>query len=62
MRDKVIYIFKSLSHARLFATPWAVAYQASPGRNTGVGYHFLLQGILPTQGSNPGLLHWRQTL
>ena len=22
----------------------------------------LLQGILPTQGSNPGLLHWRQTL
>ena len=27
-----------------------------PGKNTGVGYHFLLQGIFPTQGSNPGLL------
>ena len=27
------------------------------GKNTGVGCHFLLQGILPTQGSNPGLLH-----
>ena len=21
--------------------------------------HFLLQGIVPTQGSNPGLLHWQ---
>ena len=28
-----------------------------PGRNTGVGCHFLLQGIFPTQGSNPHLLH-----
>ena len=30
--------------------------------STGVGYHFLLQGIFPTQGSNPGLLHCRQML
>ena len=28
-----------------------------PGKNTGVGCHFLVQGIFPTQGSNPGLLH-----
>ena len=28
--------------------------------NTGVGCHFLLQGIFPTQGSNPSLLHCRQ--
>ena len=28
----------------------------SPGKNTGVGCHFLLQGIFLTQGSNPGLL------
>ena len=34
----------------------------SPGKNTGVGCHFLLQGIFPTQGSNQGLLHCRQTL
>ena len=27
----------------------------SPGKNTGVGCHFLLQGIFTTQGSNPGL-------
>ena len=34
----------------------------SPGKNTGVGCHFLLQGIFLIQGSNPGLLHCRQTL
>ena len=34
----------------------------SPGQNTGVGSLSLLQGIFPTQGSNPGLLHCRQIL
>ena len=29
----------------------------SPGKNTGVGCHSLLQGIFQTQGSNSGLLH-----
>ena len=29
----------------------------SPGQNTGVGRLCLLQGIFPTQGSNPGLLY-----
>ena len=33
-----------------------------PGKNTGGGCHFLLQEIFPTQGLNPGLLHYRQTL
>ena len=33
-----------------------------PGKNTGVGYHFLLQEIFPTQGLNRGLPHCRQTL
>ena len=32
----------------------------SPDQNTGVGSRSLLQGIFPTQGSNPGLLHCRQ--
>ena len=41
-------------------TPWTVACQAplfmdSPGKNTGVGCHVLLQGIFQTQGSNPQL-------
>ena len=33
-----------------------------PGKNTGVGYRFLLQGIFQTQGSNLVLLRCRQTL
>ena len=33
-----------------------------PGQKTGVGSLSLLQGIFPTQGSNPGLLHCRQIL
>ena len=34
----------------------------SPGQNTGVGSHSVLQGILPTQGSNTALLHCRPIL
>ena len=34
----------------------------SPGEHTGVGCHFLLQGIFSTQGLNPGLLHCRQVV
>ena len=29
-----------------------------PGKNNGVGCHFVLQGSFLTQGSNPNLLHW----
>ena len=35
-------------------------HEDSPGKNTGVGCHALLQGIFPTQGSNLGLPHCRQ--
>ena len=38
-------------------SPWN-----SPGQNTEVGSLFLLQGIFPTQGSNPGLPHCRRIL
>jgi len=34
----------------------------SPGKSTGVGCLALLQGFFPTQGSNPGLLYFRQIL
>ena len=37
--------------------PWI-----SPGKKTGVGRHPLLQGISPTQGSNLGLLLWKQII
>ena len=33
-----------------------------PSKNTGVGYHFLLQGVFPTQVLNPGLLNYKQLL
>ena len=33
-----------------------------PGKNTGIGCHFLLQGIFLAQGLNPCLLHFRQIL
>ena len=62
----ILYICcaQSLSHVQLFVTlgweparllcPWNF-----PGNNTGVGCHFFLQGIFPTQKSNPCLLHWQ---
>ena len=34
----------------------------SPSKSTGVGSHFLLQGLFLTQGSNPGTPHCRQVL
>ena len=42
-----------LEPARLFC-PWDF-----PGKNTEVSYHFLLQGVFLTQGSNLCLLHWQ---
>ena len=46
-------------------TLWAIASFCpwdSPGKNTEVSSHSLLQGIFLTQGLNPGLLHCRQIL
>ena len=54
-----------LSHSSpvwLFGTPWTIAPRLcpwdSPGKNTGVYCHALLQGIFPTEGSNPHL-YWQ---
>ena len=47
---------RGLEPARLLC-PWD-----SPGKNTGVGCHALLQGIFPTRGWNLGLLHCTWTL
>ena len=44
---------RGLQPARLLC-PWD-----SPGKNSGVGCHFLLQGIFPTQGLNLHLLYWQ---
>ena len=42
-----------------YCSPGSVVHGDSPGKKTGVGCHALLQGIFPTQGLNPGLLHCR---
>ena len=46
----------------LCSLPGSSGHRDSQGKNTGVGCHFLLQGIFPPQGSNLGLLHCRQML
>ena len=42
--------------------PGTSVHGDSPGKNTGVGRHAFLQGIFPTQGSNPGLPHGKGIL
>ena len=58
---------QSPSRVQLFATPKDYSSSGSsprdsPGKNTGVGCHFLLQGIFPTQGTNLRPLHCRWIL
>ena len=53
--------WKSLSMSDLWPHGWYSTWN-SLGHNTGVGSLSLLQGIFATQGSNPGLLHSRQSL
>ena len=51
-----------LSDAMDCSPPGSSVHGDSPGKNTGVGCHALLQGIFPIQGSNLGLLHYKQIL
>ena len=54
--------WKSLSHVWLFATHGLYSPWNSPGQKTRVGSLSLLEGIFPTQGSNPGLPHCNHIL
>ena len=54
--------WKSLIHIWLFATPWTIQSMEFSRQNTRVDSLFLLQGIFPNQGLNPGLLYCRQIL
>ena len=54
--------WKLLSCVQLFATHGLYSPWNSLGQNTGVGTLSLLQEIFPTQGLNPGLLHYRWIL
>ena len=58
--DLVPWKWKSESHSVVsdsLQSHGLYSPQNSPGQNTGVGSHSLLQGIFPIQGSNPGLPH-----
>ena len=48
----------TLCDPRDCSPPGSSVHRDSPGKNTRVGCHALLQGIFPTQGLNPGLPHW----
>ena len=64
----VVVVSQLLSSVQLFLQPHGLQPTSFlfpldfPGKNAGVSYHFLLQGIFLTQGSNPYLLHLRQIL
>ena len=45
-----------------YSPPGSSVHGDSPGKNTGVDCHALLQGVFPTQGLNLRLLHYRQIL
>ena len=61
--DGVVVVVQSLSRVQLLGPPARLLCPwDSPGKNTGVGSHSLLQGIFLTQGSNTGLLYCRQIL
>ena len=59
----LLLLLSRFSCVQLFATPWTLLCPwYFPGKNTGVGCRFLLQGIFPTQGLDPYLLlllHWQ---
>ena len=57
MHAKSLQSCSTLCDSPRLLCPWN-----SPGKNTGVGCHALLQGIFLTQGLNPGFLHCRQIL
>ena len=52
----------TLSNPMDCSPPGSSVYGDSPGKNAKVGCHALLQGIFPTQGLNPGILHCRWIL
>ena len=63
LKDKYTHewVLSLFSRVQLFVTLWTVAHWlfcpgVSPGKNTQVGCHALLQGIFPNQGSNLHLL------
>ena len=61
-RKKIAQLCPTLCDRMYCSLPGFSVHGIFQARVPGVGCHFLLQGVFPTQGSNPGLLHCRQTL
>ena len=59
---KLSETWKSLRHSDSLWPHGLYSPRNSPGQNTGVGSLSLLQGIFPTQGSNPSFPHCEQIL
>ena len=55
----VVHLCLTLCNPVDYSPPGFSVHGDSPGKNTGVGCHAILQGICPTQGSNPDFLHCR---
>ena len=60
-----VCMLSCISRVQLFCDPMDCSPPGSsvrvdsPGKNTGAGCHFLLQGIFPTQAANLRLLYWQ---
>ena len=52
-----LLVLSHFTRVQFFGTLWTLYLWNSPGKNIGMGCHFHLQGIFPTQGSNLRLLH-----
>ena len=59
---KVTHSCLTLCNPMDWSLPGSSVLGDSPGKNSGVDCHALLQGIFPTQGSNPDLPHCRWIL
>ena len=62
MHIKSLQWCPTLCHSMDYSLPGSCVHGDSPHKSTGVDCHALLQGIFPTQGSNPRLLyllHWQ---
>ena len=58
----VVQLYPALCDPMDHSPPGSSVHGDSPGNNTAVGCHSLLQGVFLTQGLNPSLLHCRQIL
>ena len=62
LRARLLQSCLTLCNPMDYSSSGSSVYEDSPDKNTGMGCHALLQGIILTQGSNPHLLcllHWQ---